>query len=204
MIRRASTLTEFCSVRGARRVAAWMIVACLVPVVALAPALAQQQGAPQDPAQKMELAPAPGSSAPEPAPAQKDSRGGGLIEALGDFFDKASEALSLKGATDSITDFNRKAGEATRDAAKAATDNLGRLPVTRIASGRSLCVVAANGAPDCGAAAAVLCKSKGMNGGTSVATESSERCPAQVLLSGRAPRPGECRMETFVTSAMCQ
>lgn len=178
------------------RLASIPAVLCLMLALAFAPALAQQQNV------------QPGSEQQEPQPPAGDNaggnRGGGLIEALGDFFGKAADSLSLKGATDTITDLNRKAGEATRDAAKAATDNLGRLPGTRVASGRSVCVIAANGAPDCAAAAVALCKSKGMSGGTSVAFESAERCPAQVWLSGRTPKAGECRTETFVTSAMCQ
>lgn len=192
MIRLASDRTDLIQSRSARRAATTPVTVCLMLAFAFAPALAQQQNVQEPPEQQ------------EPQQPAKDNRGGGLIETLGDFFDKAAESLSLKGATDTITDLNRKAGEATRDAAKAATDNLGRLPGTRLASGRSLCVVAANGAPDCAAAAAALCKSKGMAGGTSVAFESAERCPAQVWLSGRSPRPGECKTETFVTSAMCQ
>lgn len=139
------------------------------------------------------------SEAPEPPPAGPEvqpSRRPGLLDAIG-------EALSLKGAQDAIGDLNRKAGDAARDAAKAATD-FGRLPNTRMASGRALCVAAANGAPDCVAAAKALCKSQGYAGGSSLGTESGERCPARVYLSGRSPRPGECRTETFVTSAMCQ
>lgn len=178
MIRFASKVTHC----GGRRT----VMLCLSLALVVAPVAAQQVQAPPE------------------EPAQAASRGGGLIEALGDFFGKAAENLSLKSTTDTITDFNRKAGEATRDAAKAAGDNLGRLPGTRVASGRSLCVVAANGAPDCVTAAAALCKSKGFGGGASIATESGEKCPAQVWLSGRSPRPGECRMETFVTSAVCQ
>ncbi len=90
--------------------AAWPAVMGFVLAVAVMPALAQEQNpqtSPEPPASEQ--------------PAQKDGRGGGLIEALGDFFDKAAEGLSLKGATDTITDLNRKAGEATRDAAKSAT-----------------------------------------------------------------------------------
>jgi hypothetical protein len=188
MTRLAFKMTDGVEFRTACRAAAWAAVLFCVLAVALMPARAQEQNVQEPPEQ----------------PAQKDGRGGGLIEALGDFFDKAAEGLSLKGATDTITDLNRKAGEATRDAAKSATDNLGRLPGARVASGRSLCVMAANNAPDCGAAAIALCKSKGFGGGASVATESGEKCPAQVWLSGRSPRPGECKIETFVTSAMCQ
>ena len=133
---------------------------------------------------------------PQPAEPEAPPRRPGLLDAIGD-------ALSLKGAQDAIGDLNRKAGDAARDAARAATD-IGRIPNARMASGRILCAAAANGAPDCVAAANALCKSQGYAAGASLGTESGERCPARVYLSGRPPRPGECRTETFVTSAMCQ
>lgn len=156
-------------------------------------------------AQQRPLSP---SEAPvaEPQPASEEAapaRRPGLLDALGDLIDKSSEALSLKSAQDAIGDLNRKAGDAARDAAKAAND-ASKLPNTRMASGRVLCVVAANGAPDCGAAAQALCKTQGYSGGSSLGTEAGEKCPARVYLSGRPPRPGECKVETFVTSAMCQ
>lgn len=157
-------------------------------------------------AQQRQMVP-PETPAAEPQPAQPETppaRRPGLIDAIGDLFDKSGEMLSLKNAQEAIGDLNRKAGEVTRDAAKSAADNLTRIPGTRMASGRTRCVVASNGAPDCVTAANVLCKSQGYSGGSSVATESGERCPARVYLTGRAPKPGECKMETFVTSAMCQ
>jgi hypothetical protein len=155
-------------------------------------------------AQQRQIAPAePSAAERQPPQSEAPARRPGLLDALGDLFEKSGEALSLKGAQDTIGDFNRKAGDAARDAAKAATD-IGRLPNARVASGRILCTVASNGAPDCVAAANALCKTQGFNSGSSLGTESGERCPARVYLSGRPPRPGECRTETFVISAMCQ
>jgi hypothetical protein len=179
---------------GLRSVA--LVTAAMLACAALDPVIAQQR----------ELAPAEAPVAQQPAPPDEfpPAHRPGLFDAIGDLLGKSTGIFSLKGAQDTIDDFNRKAGEATRDAAKAATDNLTRLPGTRLASGRTLCVVSANGAPDCAAAANALCKSKGFGAGSSIATESGEKCPARVYLSGKPPRPGECRTETFVTSAMCQ
>lgn len=148
-------------------------------------------------AQQRQMAPVE-TPAAEPQPAQPEAppRRPGLLDALGDLFDKSGEALSLKGAQDAIGDLNRKAGNAARD--------ITRIPGARMASGRILCSAAANGAPDCVAAANALCKSQGFNGGSGLGTEAGEKCPARVYLSGRSPRAGECRTETFVTSAMCQ
>lgn len=155
-------------------------------------------------AQQHQIVP-PETPAAEPAqPEASPSRRPGLIDAIGDLFDKSGDMLSLKGAQQAIGDLNRKAGEVTRDAAKSAADNLTRIPGARMASGRTRCVDASNGAPDCATAANALCKSKGFSSGSSVATESGERCPARVYLTGRPAKPGECKMETFVTSAMCQ
>lgn len=173
------------------------IVACRVwlrlGAIAVLPAVAPLPLA----AQQRQMAPVD-TPAAEPQPAQPEAppRRPGLLDALGDLFDKSGEALSLKGAQDAIGDLNRKAGDAARD--------ITRIPGARMASGRILCAAAANGAPDCATAANALCRSQGFNGGASLGTESGEKCPARVYLSGRAPRAGECRTETFVTSAMCQ
>ena len=81
---------------------------------------------------------------------------------------------------------------------------MARLPTARVVKGHQNCVIAANGAPDCGVAAAALCKAKGFNGGRSVDITSAEECPAPVMLGRREAKPGECRTVTFVTSAFCQ
>ena len=85
------------------------------------------------------------------------------------------------------------------DAAKGTADALGKLGASRVVTGRERCAVAPNGAPDCRLAAEALCKAKGFNAGNSVDYETAESCPAQVLLSGRRSRPGECPVEHTVT-----
>jgi len=92
----------------------------------------------------------------------------------------------------------------TRDVAKDATDAVMGLPNARIVTVRERCAAAQNGAPDCQAAAAAACRGKGFQTGKTVDTQSGHKCPAQVLLKGRAPNDAECSTETFVTRAVCQ
>jgi hypothetical protein len=67
-----------------------------------------------------------------------------------------------------------------------------------------ICPVSANGAPDCKAASDRLCQAKGFKEGKSLASDSAETCSAKVLIPGRTRKPGDCRTDTYVTSALCQ
>jgi hypothetical protein len=78
------------------------------------------------------------------------------------------------------------------------------LPQTRILSGRAKCAVAGNGAPDCRLAAEAVCRQNGRAGGRTLEIQSAEECPTQVWLTRRQPEPGECKMATYVTRAVCQ
>jgi len=118
----------------------------------------------------------------------------GLLETLGRWFgdSKAKIDDQIKSTTD-----------AAKDAGQATGAILG-LPGARVAVGRQRCAVAANGAPDCVAAAAALCRSKGMGPGKSLEVNTAQKCPAWVWLSGRPAPEGVCATETFVLRAMCQ
>lgn len=109
----------------------------------------------------------------------------------------STSIFTLPSPKDTIDDLNARA--------KGATDSLGRLArPTSVATGRVVCKVAANGAPDCKAAADKLCQSKGFTSGNSIESDAAESCPARVLMSGRPPEPGECRTDNYVTRALCQ
>jgi hypothetical protein len=160
-----------------------------------------------------EALPQPQAQQQQPAPAPHQP---GLIGAIGRWFEESSNDMSsrLKGAQQSIDTLNQRANRAGEEAAGAAKDAAGiardaaqgltTLPASRVVSGRSVCLTAPNGAPDCKAAADTLCKSRQFGRGTSLDTETAETCPPQVYLSGRPPKPGDCRIETFVTRAVCQ
>lgn len=153
---------------------------------------------------------------PQQQPQQPAPHQPGLIGAIGRWFEESSNDMSsrLKGAQQSIDTLNQRANRAGEEAAGVAKDAAGiakeaaqgltTLPASRVVSGRSVCVAAPNGAPDCKAAADALCKSRQFGRGTSLDTETAETCPPQVYLSGRPPKPGDCKIETFVTRAVCQ
>ena len=159
------------------------------------PALGVQEPAPQ--ASPQQVSPQQSGPAPStPAPAREENPG--LINEIGKLFDKLPP---LKGPQETIEDLNTRA----RDAAKDASDSLSRLakPASMVA-GRMICPVSANGSPDCKLGADKLCQAKGYKEGKSLNTDSAETCSAKVLIPGRARKPGDCRTDNYVTSALCQ
>jgi len=129
----------------------------------------------------------PAPSAEAPPPASKP----GFIDALNKWFDKG--AADLKRNLE-------KGGQAAKDATEALT----KLPGARVVEGRERCVIAANGSPDCVAAAEAICKGKGFASGKSLETQATQKCSPRVWLSGRPPAEGECAVETFVIRSVCQ
>jgi len=128
--------------------------------------------------------------------------GPSLVDTIGRWFDDGTTKFksNLQGAQQSFDEF----ADQTRDAAKDATGAVMGLPNARIVTVRERCAAAQNGAPDCQAAAAAACRGKGFQTGKSVDTQSEHKCPAQVLLKGRAPNDVECSTEIFVTRAVRQ
>jgi hypothetical protein len=137
------------------------------------------QGAPAQPAPQQ-------SEPPDPAPKENP----GLINEIGKLLEKPSSMLpTLKSPKETID---------------GAADALSRLTTSPGVKGRAACPVAANGAPDCKAAADRLCQSKGFKEGKSLDVDTARNCSARALLSGRKPEESECRTETYVTRAVCQ
>jgi hypothetical protein len=134
---------------------------------------------------------------PQPASPGREENPG-LFNELGKMFDKLP---TLKSPQQTIEDFNARA----RDAAKDASDSFSRLakPSSMI-SGRIVCPVSANGAPDCKLGADKLCQAKGFKEGKSLNTDSAETCSAKVLIPGRARKPDDCHTDNYVTRALCQ
>jgi hypothetical protein len=121
----------------------------------------------------------------------------GLFHEIGKMFDQLP---TLKSTGQSIDDFNARA----KDAAKDATDTLSRLSQPLVVTGRMICLVSVNGAPDCKTASDKLCQTKMFKEGQSLTTDSAETCSAKVLIPGRARKPDDCRTDTYVTRALCQ
>ena len=108
---------------------------------------------------------------------------------------------TLKSPQETIDDLNARAKDATRDAG----ESLSRLAKpSSMVSGRMVCPVSSNGAPDCKLGADKLCQSKGFKEGKSLNADSAETCSARVLIPGRVRKPDDCRTDTYVTRALCQ
>ena len=152
----------------------------------------RQQLAPAQDSTIQQVAPSP--SAPPVHPPRSNP---GLVEELGKLFRDSASSLSStwNDSKEAIQNLNSRARDATED--------LPRLGPQTVVNGRTVCPLAANGAPDCKTASDQLCKAKGYKEGKSLDVESAEKCSAKVYLSGRTGAPGECRTENYVTSAVC-
>ena len=167
----------------------------LLVVAALAQDVQPAQPAPPQAQPSIEPAP-PAAATPGP------SFQPGFIDAFGRLLEQGAAKLKsdVQGAQENFD----KLGKGARDAAKDATSGLIGLPGARVVSGRERCATAQNGAPDCLAAAATVCRGKGFQTGKSLDTQSEQKCPARLLLSGRPPNDTDCATEIYVTRAMCQ
>ena len=179
-----------------------------VAVIAAAPAMlwtgvgdAWSQSTPATPTLGLQEKPQQPQQA-EPAPPSSRPENSGLIGEIGRLFEKTISALPpLKSPGEAIDDLNARAKESTKDAG----DTLSRLAKpSSMVSGRVICPYAANGTPDCKSGADRLCQSKGYQEGKSLNTDSAESCSAKVLIPGRQRKPGDCRTDNYVTTALCQ
>ena len=126
----------------------------------------------------------------------------GFIDTFGRWLEEGAAKLKseMQGAQEKLD----KLGNQARDAAKDVTTGILALPGSRVVTGRVRCEAAQNGAPDCLTAANSVCRGKGFQTGKSLDTQSEQKCPARLLLSGRAPNDTDCATEMFVTRAVCQ
>ncbi|MDP2409883.1 MAG: hypothetical protein Q8M26_06320 [Pseudolabrys sp.] len=118
----------------------------------------------------------------------------------------ANVGNTFQGAGRQVENFGVEAGlaaKSTVEGARGAADAVARIPKARVVRGHSKCRNAPNGAPDCVAAATVLCQAQGFDSGTSVDMTTAEVCPPKVYMAGRNSGPG-CQTETFVSRALCQ
>jgi hypothetical protein len=159
--------------------------------------------------------------APPPAPDQEKP---GLFEAIGRWFDKGASGFTdhLRGAKRRMDDLGDQAASNTKqiesgaaevgkgaaevtkgavEVTKSAMDAVARLPSARLMRGRERCELAPNGAPDCVAAAELLCRKQGFATGKSIDFTSAEECKAKSYLGGGRD---ECTTVTFISQAMCQ
>jgi hypothetical protein len=165
-------------------------VAALLTITAAADfAWPQAATQPTPSSQAAPAQPAPQQSEPAPPPEPAPKENPGLINEIGKLLEKPASMLpALKSPKETIDD---------------AADALSRLTASPGVKGRAVCPVAANGAPDCKAAADKLCQSKGFKEGKSLDVDTARNCSAKALLSGRKPEESECRTDTYVTRAVC-
>jgi len=141
-------------------------------------------------------------------PAQTTRESDGFLATVTRWFKQQTATVnsSFEDARKKVEGFNNAAGDAAKttvEGAKDAADAIARIPTTRTVSGHEKCQLAANGVPDCVAAANAMCKGKGFESGKSVDMTTADVCPAKVYLSGRSTGP-ECTTDTFVSRAICQ
>jgi len=153
---------------------------------------------------------------PQPATPGKPS----FFHEMGRWWDGSIDYLrdKMKAAPGTFEDIGKKSGDAAKGAAvatgegmkktfdvsKDAATAIGRLPNTRVVEVRERCATAANGAPDCAAAATNACRSKGFNGGQPLDSRTGEVCPQTTLRSSKPPVKSECPLETVVLRVVCQ
>jgi hypothetical protein len=150
-----------------------------------------QQAAPDRPAPQ-QGEPAPSST----SPAREENPG--LFNELGKMFQNSLSILpALKSPGETIDDLNARA--------KDAGDALSRLAQpSSMVTGRMICPVSTNGAPDCKVGSDKLCQARGFKEGKSLNTDSAETCSAKMLIPGRTRKPDDCRTDNYVTRALCQ
>jgi hypothetical protein len=142
-------------------------------------------------------------------PASKPLADDDYLGKIGRWFDEQAAKFksNFNDAKSKVDNFGHEAGIAAKttvDTAKEAADAVARIPNARVVRGHEKCVLAANGAPDCVAAANAVCKTQGFSSGKSVDMTTAEDCPANVLISGRSAGTNECSTVTFVSRALCQ
>ncbi len=100
-----------------------------------------------------------------------------------------------------LSERNEKAAKEAAAAQKEAAEAFKNLANTRLIEGRQVCGTAANGSPDCQAAAELICKGKGFAIGKSADITTTRKCSARALLQRDE---SQCRTETVVIKAACQ
>jgi hypothetical protein len=186
------------------------------PAIPQAPTAPHLPAAPQPPTAQPTTA-QPTTAQPTTAQPPSASYQPGFIDAFGRFIGESASKLNsrLKSTNETLGNLSSQTTGAAKDAAegaaqaavgtaKQAAGAIVGLPSQHIVTGRERCAAAANGAPDCRAAADAACRAKGFAAGKGLDTQSAQKCPARVWLSGRLPADGDCQLETFVTRVVCQ
>jgi hypothetical protein len=163
--------------------------AAVVCFVTAAPAQTPGAASPPPAAQSEQEA----SAQPTPPAGAAASRPDGFFGRMGRWIDESIERAS-------------RAWRGKPEPAPSEVGNVGAglLPNPNIVTGHERCETAANGAPDCRAAAEALCRAKGLAAAGSLDVQSVEKCPARAWISGTRTARDECRTESYVQRAFCR
>ena len=178
-------------------------VAAATMTAALSLGAAWSQTAPAAPPLTLQEPAQPATSRDEePAASVPGPDHSGLFHDIGKLFEQSLSVLPpLKSPSEAIDDLNSRA----KETAKGAGEALSRLAApSSMVTGRTICPAGADGPPDCKAAADRLCQSKGYKEGKSLNADSAETCSARAYIPGRHRKPGDCRTDNYVTTALCQ
>lgn len=151
--------------------------------------------------------PQPSAALPAPAPEKH-----GFFDDLARWWHDSTADFNakLKEQQSKLDDFNKKSGDAAKDAAAAtqqamknAADAVARLPTAKVIEIQAPCAIAGNGSADCASAATNACKGKGFVDGQPLDVRTAEKCTASLWLQGQK-QPADCAVETVVLRAACQ
>ena len=216
-----------------RPAAGWLVAAALSTMADVAIAGDRLAGATADavppapqqfqqPQQGGPAAPGAGSSPrvvtfpPQPPAPER----GGFFRELGRWWDGSVSFFGdrMKDARGRIDDMNRSSRDAAQgavvatgnamksaaEATKGAATAIVRLPGTRVFEIHARCEPAANGAPNCPAAAEAACRARGFTSGRPLDVSTAEVCPPASFRTARAPVGDDCPIESVVLRAVCQ
>lgn len=172
----------------------------------------QQTPAPQQaPASPTAPAPPPTAGTFPAQPPAVEKRG--FLNTFGQWWDDsiADFKAKWKHQQTQLDDFNKKSGDAAKDAAAAtgqamknAADAMVNWPISKTVEVHEVCVISGNGSADCATAATNACKAKGFKAGQPLDVRTAEKCTASLWVSGQNPAAADCRDETVLLRAACQ
>jgi hypothetical protein len=153
--------------------------------------------------------PAAPPTAPGPTETPSSSSRPGFLSALGNWIGSSADAIGsgIKSTQDTLGTLGSQANDAAKDAASTAggaASSIIAIPGAGMVTGRQLCPLSSNGAPDCAQGAVALCRVKGFQTGRHDDIRTGQRWSVQAWWSGGKKIKNACRNETYVTRAVCQ
>jgi hypothetical protein len=127
-----------------------------------------------------------------------------VLERIGNWFDRSFGSLDedMKQRLSDVERLGDRGRDAVKRAAADAAASASQMsPRVRIINERHRCEPAANGAPDCQQAAEAACRRNGYAKGSSLQSQSEQKCALPRLFSETSIK---CHTETHILRALCQ